>query len=94
MGILSFGTETGQCHWLEPARFTTMRGRPESGARTAISRQVLREYLAAVTRPAGAGEALWMDDALAHVARLEARLLSMNRADSQHFEPKIDIVEP
>jgi predicted nucleic acid-binding protein len=35
----------------------------------AISRQILREYLAVVTRPGGRSEALSMADALADVAR-------------------------
>jgi predicted nucleic acid-binding protein len=35
----------------------------------AISRQVLREYLAVVTRPGGQSEALSMADALADLAR-------------------------
>lgn len=37
-----------------------------------ISRQVLREYLATVTRPQSWSAAIAMDDALDHVARLKA----------------------
>jgi predicted nucleic acid-binding protein len=43
-----------------------------SESRIAVSRQVLREYLAVVTRPAGRSEALSMADGLADVARFSS----------------------
>jgi len=43
-----------------------------SEPRMALSRQVLREYLAVATRPGGQSEALSMADALADVARFSS----------------------
>jgi predicted nucleic acid-binding protein len=40
--------------------------------RVAISRQILREYLAVITRPSGKSEPLPMREALADVARFSA----------------------
>ena len=44
----------------------------ESGEVLRISRQVLREYLATVTRPQSWSPSIPMDTALAHIATLEA----------------------
>ncbi len=44
----------------------------ESGEALRISRQVLREYLATVTRPQSWSSPVAMDAALAHIAALEA----------------------
>ncbi len=48
-----------------------MREAGESGESLRISRQVLREYLATVTRPQTWSPAIEMEAALAHVATLE-----------------------
>ena len=50
-----------------------MREAGDSGEALRISRQVLREYLATVTRPQRWSPPVGMDRALAHVAVLEAR---------------------
>ena len=49
-----------------------MREAGESGESLRISRQVLREYLATVTRPQTGSPAIEMEEALAHLATLEA----------------------
>jgi predicted nucleic acid-binding protein len=54
--------------WAKSALAAAVASEP----RIAISRQVLREYLAVVTRPGGRSEALSMADALADVARFSS----------------------
>jgi predicted nucleic acid-binding protein len=56
--------------WAKSALAAAVASEP----RTAVSRQVLREYLAVVTRPAGGSDALSMTDALADVARFSSSL--------------------
>jgi predicted nucleic acid-binding protein len=70
--VLIYATRTSSSfhEWAKSALAAAAASEP----RTAVSRQVLREYLAVVARPAGGSEALSMTEALADVARFSRSL--------------------